>query len=79
MVHLEQYRDSSPAVPEEHPNIDMDDLEAEALADQQLEEEQEALIAHGLSFVYSPELNPEEAMEYAFNTRAAILPDEPKC
>ena len=29
VVHPEQYRDPSPAVPEEHPDIDMDDLEAD--------------------------------------------------
>ena len=41
-------------------------------------EEDEALITEGLNFVYALELNQEEALEYAYNTRANALPEEPR-
>ena len=41
-------------------------------------EEDEALITEGLNFVYALELNQEEALEYAYNTRANTLPEEPR-
>ena len=41
-------------------------------------EENEALITEGLNFVYALELNQEEVLEYAYNTRANALPEEPR-
>ena len=79
----EQFRDPRLVLP------DTDD-KREAMAQQQQQqqpvfpelaednEEDEALITEGLNFVYALELNQEEALEYAYNTRANALPEEPR-
>ncbi|THH26797.1 hypothetical protein EUX98_g7390 [Antrodiella citrinella] len=67
-----QYRDPDPPIPE------TDDERELAQETAEEDDRHAALLTEGVNFMYSHELNTEEALVYAFNTRVSFKADEPR-